>query len=95
MKFRYNQDKNAKLIVERGLGFEEIIGQIAIGHLLKITKHHNQKLYPNQRILHVRCLDKVYLVPYVIETDGLIFLKTLYPSRKATKELSKLTDSTA
>ncbi len=86
MKFRYNQDKNAKLILERGIGFEEIIEEIINGHLIKITNHHNQTIYPNQKILHVICLDAVYLVPYVIEQDGSIFLKTLYPSRKATKE---------
>lgn len=86
MKFRYNQDKNAKLIAERGIGFEEIIIEISNGNLLDITTHHNQDLYTNQKIMHVRCLDKVYLVPYVLEEDGTLFLKTLYPSRKATKK---------
>lgn len=86
MKFSYNPDKNAKLILERGIGFEEMIEEISNGHLVKITNHHNQALYPNQKILHILCLDVVYLVPYVIEEDGTIFLKTLYPSRKATKE---------
>ena len=85
MKFRYNQDKNAKLLLERGVGFEEMIEEIANGNLVKITAHHNQQLYPNQQLLHVRCLDKIYLMPYVIEDNGTIFLKTLYPSRKATK----------
>ncbi len=87
MKFRYNQDKNAKLLLERGIGFEEIIEEIANGNLVKITNHHNKEIYPNQKILHVICLDKVYLIPYVIEENGTIFLKTLYPSRKATKAL--------
>lgn len=90
MKFRYNQDKNAKLLAERGLGFEEIIEEIENGNLIKITNHHNQELYPKQKILHVKCLTKVYLVPYVIEEGGTIFLKTLYPSRKATKAFLSL-----
>ena len=85
MKFSYNPDKNAKLILERGIGYEEIIEAIASGNLIKITNHHNQKSYPNQKILHVKCIDIVYLAPYVVEEDGTIFLKTLYPSRKATK----------
>lgn len=87
MKFRYNQDKNIKLIAERGVGFDEIIEEIANCHLINITNHHNLLLYPNQKILHVLCLGKVYLVPYVIEKDNTIFLKTLYPSRKATNKL--------
>lgn len=87
MEFRYNLQKNVKLIQERGIGFEEIIEEIANGNLIQITNHHNKQEYPNQRILHVKCLDKIYLVPYVIEGKGMIFLKTLYPSRKATKRL--------
>ena len=87
MKFNYNHDKNVKLLAQRGLGFEEIIEEIANGNLLQITNHHNQKLYPNQKIFHVRCLNQVYLIPYVIENNGTVFLKTLYPSRKATKKL--------
>lgn len=86
MKFRYNHGKNAKLIAERNIGFKEIITEIANGNILSITAHHNSDLYPNQKIMHVRCLDKVYLVPYIIEEDGTIFLKTLYPSSKATKK---------
>jgi len=85
VEFNYNNDKNVQLLAERGLGFEEIIKEIVNGNLLKITQHHNKKSYPNQKIFHVRCLDKVYLVPYIIEKNGTIFLKTLYPSRKATK----------
>jgi uncharacterized DUF497 family protein len=87
MKFKYNHEKNGKLIFERGIGFEEIIEEISNSNLLEITNHHNQTTYPNLKILHVRCLDKVYLVPYILEEDGSIFLKTLYPSRKATKKL--------
>ncbi len=87
MKFRYNPEKNAKLILERGIGFNEIIEEIANGNLLDITTHHNQEFYPNQKILHIRCLAKVYVVPCVVEKNGTLFLKTLYPSRKATKKL--------
>ncbi len=86
MQFRYNHEKNAELINKRGIGFEEVIESISSGNLLSITEHHNSALYPHQKILYVRCLDKVYLVPYVVEDDGTIFLKTLYPSWKATKK---------
>lgn len=87
MEFKYNHEKNAQLLKDRSIGFEEIIHAIAEGNLLDIRKHHNQERYPNQKILYVRILDEVYAVPFIEEVDGSIFLKTLFASRKARKEL--------
>jgi uncharacterized DUF497 family protein len=87
MKFNYNHEKNIKLIQERGIGFEEIIELIANKNLIKIVNHHNQVEYPNQKIMYVRYIDKVYLIPYIKESYGTLFLKTIYQSRKATKKL--------
>jgi uncharacterized DUF497 family protein len=86
MKFRYDEAKNANLLATRGIGFEEIILEIKNGNLLDILEHHNQAKYPNQKIMQIMCLGKIYCVPYVKEVDGTFFLKTLYPSRKATKK---------
>ena len=52
MKFRYCYEKNAKLLVERKIGFEEIITEIKDGNLLEIVEHHNQDLYPHQKIMY-------------------------------------------
>lgn len=87
MNFRYCFQKNAQLLSERGIGFEEIIEEIQNGNLITIKPHHNQAKYPGQKIMYVRCLQYIYLVPYVMEPDGALFLKTLFPSRKATKKL--------
>lgn len=87
MQFRYNHEKNAELLKSRGIGFEEIIQSIADGNLLEIKKHHNQQKYPNQAILYVRILQEVYAIPYVQESSKSVFLKTLFPSRKARKKL--------
>jgi hypothetical protein len=46
--------------------------------------HPNIEKYPNQRVFVVAMNDYAYLIPYV-ETDSEIFLKTIVPSRKATK----------
>ncbi|WP_341763531.1 hypothetical protein [Candidatus Tisiphia endosymbiont of Beris chalybata] len=83
IKFRYNYEKNSKLLLKRGIGFEEIIQAIADGNLLDITKHPNHEQYPNQNILYVRIVSEVYAVPYITEDEETIFLKTLFPSRKA------------
>jgi hypothetical protein len=85
MQFKYNYEKNALLLAERGVGFEEIIQAISDGNLLDIKLHYNQKKYPNQRILYVRLLAEVFAVPFVEEKNGDFFLKTLFPSRKARK----------
>lgn len=84
LQFKYDQVKNNKLLAERGLGFEEIIQAINNGNLLAITDHYNKK-YKNQKILYVRILDQVYVVPFVQENENIVFLKTLFASRKARK----------
>lgn len=85
MRFKYNHEKNALLLSERGVGFDEIIQSIADGNLLDTRYHYNQKKYPKQKILYVRLLSDVYAVPFVEEKNGDYFLKTLFPSRKARK----------
>ncbi len=83
--FAWDDAKNEKLKAERGIGFEDIVFQIERGDLLDILEHPNPQRYAGQRIFVVQRDDYVYLVPFV-EDKRLIFLKTIIPSRKATKE---------
>ena len=83
--FDWDDAKNAKLRTERGIGFEEIVFHIERGDLLDILEHPNPERYGGQRIFIVRREDYVYLVPFV-EDEQTVFLKTIIPSRKATKE---------
>ena len=83
--FDWDDAKNAKLKAERGIGFEEIVFHIERGDLLDILEHSNPGRYSGQRIFVVRREDYVYLVPFV-EDEQTVFLKTIIPSRKATKE---------
>jgi hypothetical protein len=55
------------------------------GDLLDILEHPNVGRYAGQRIFVVQRDDYVYLVPFV-EHEQTIFLKTIIPSRKATKQ---------
>jgi len=82
-RFAWDDAKNEKLKAERGVGFEEIVILIERGHLLDILEHPNRERYGSQRIFVVQRGDYVYLVPFV--EDALVFLKTIIPSRKATK----------
>ena len=83
--FDWDDAKNAKLWAERGIGFEEIVFHIERGDRLDILEHPNPDRYAGQRIFVVRRDDYVYLVPFV-EDERLVFLKTIIPSRKATKQ---------
>lgn len=83
--YNWNRDKNEVLKVERSISFEEIVFHIQNGDELDIYPHPNQIQYPNQMISVVAVNGYIYLVPY-IESAQEIFLKTIIPSRKATKK---------
>lgn len=83
--FRWSAEKNEALRVDRGISFESIVVAIESGGLLDILTHPNKARYPRQRVLVVAYDDYAYLVPFV-EEDDYIFLKTVIPSRKATRD---------
>ncbi|WP_292527883.1 BrnT family toxin [Methylocystis sp.] len=83
--FRWSADKNRKLIAERGISFEEVVSAMAHGGLLDELEHPNKSRYAHQRLFVVRARGYVYLVPFV-ETNNDVFLKTIIPSRKATRD---------
>ena len=83
--FNWNSLKNQQLIEDRQISFEDILFNIQKGRLLDDIEHPNRVKYPNQRIFVVEVDEYAYLVPYV-ENDDEIFLKTVIPSRKATKQ---------
>ena len=83
--YRWDPDKNEQLIRERGLSFEQITVAIENGDLLQIAPHQNPSKYPRQKIMIVGIEGYAYLVPFVEEEDY-FFLKTIIPSRKATRD---------
>ncbi len=86
--YRWNPEKNAELLSERGVTFEQVVVAVKAGGLLDVLSHPNPKTYPNQRILVVTWDDYAYLVPFVEEAEH-FFLKTVIPSRKATRDFLK------
>ena len=84
-RFNWNSDKNQQLIRDRGVSFEDVVFFLLQGDILDNVKHPNPEKYPGQRIFVLNIDDYVHLVPY-IESSEEIFLKTIIPSRKATKE---------
>lgn len=80
----WSKEKNVKLSEERNISFEIVARYIEGKKILEIYQHSNTVKYPNQKIFAINIEGYVYLVPF-IETDDEIFLKTIIPSRKATK----------
>jgi uncharacterized DUF497 family protein len=83
--YEWSDQKNIWLRQERGITFEDIVFYVAHGGLLDTIEHPNQSRYAGQRILIVKVEHSVCLVPFV-EDDEVIFLKTIVPSRKMTKQ---------
>ncbi|GMR22159.1 MAG: hypothetical protein BMS9Abin37_0488 [Acidobacteriota bacterium] len=84
MYFSWNHEKNEQLVRERGISFEEVVFHIERGDVLDVLEHPNDERYPEQRLFVVAVDDYAYLVPFV-ESEEELFLKTIIPSRKATK----------
>jgi len=86
--FEWSNEKDQWLRKHRGIGFQEILYHVQAGDVLLVGEHPNKSKYPDQKILYIRVDDYIYMVPYV-ESKSTKFLKTIIPSRKATKELLK------
>jgi uncharacterized DUF497 family protein len=83
--FDWDSQKNQKLRQERDVSFEEILIAIEEGKILDIVEHSSRSKYPNQKIFIININNYAYLVPFV-EDEEKVFLKTIIPSRKATKK---------
>ena len=86
-RLSWNPEKNERLRRERGLCFEDVEQALAGDGLIDDVPHPNATDYPNQRLLFVLIDDYPCVVPYVRDGD-LLFLKTIYPSRKLKTLLS-------
>jgi len=81
---RWDDKKDTWLKTSRRVGFEQAAAIIEDDAALAVEDHWNPARYPTQRVYVLEIGGYVYLVPFV-ETPDEIFLKTIIPSRKATK----------
>ena len=84
MRYEWDSQKNEWLKRERNISFEKIVFHLSQGDVWKLADHPDQENYPRQRVYFVIVEDYIYLVPHVVEEDC-VFLKTIIPSRKATR----------
>lgn len=87
LKIEFNEEKNILLKETRGVCFDDAVEAIKKNQVLDDLEHYRQKKYPGQKILVVRIKNYVYAIPYVVDKrKGVIFLKTVYPSRDLTNK---------
>jgi uncharacterized DUF497 family protein len=84
MNYQWNEEKNALLKAERGIGFEDIVTAILEGAIIDIIQHPNKEKYPDQMIYIVEVLEYIYMIPYVRNDQEIIF-NTIIPSLKMKK----------
>ncbi len=79
----WDDEKNIKLQVERGISFDEISEIILRKEYLDILDNPSR---PSQQIFVIKLNDYIYSVPFVIDKQSSIILKTAFPSRKLNKK---------
>ena len=84
--FEWSLEKNQQLIRQRGISFERIVSAIEQNGLLDVLEHPNRERHLGQRLYVVNLDGYAYLVPFVLQIDEKRFLKTIIPSRKATRD---------
>jgi uncharacterized DUF497 family protein len=78
----WDERKSLWLKSERGISFEQVTEKILAKEVLDILAHRSR---PNQRIFVIEMDGSVCAVPFVMDEQGNIILKTAYPSRKLQK----------
>lgn len=79
----WDDEKNQKLQIERDISFEQISEIILRKGYLDILENPSRS---NQQIFVIKLNDYVYSVPFIIDAQSNIVLKTAYPSRKLNKK---------
>jgi hypothetical protein len=85
MHLSWNAEKNIEIEARYGFGFERAIEAINDGRLLAIRDHPNKVRYGHQKQLVVNIDGYVWVVPCIVQGDA-GFLKTMFPSRRATRD---------
>lgn len=76
---RWNTDKDLWLREHRGVSFQDIATCILSDNLIDMIENPSRG---GQQAFVIRFHEYIWVVPFVLEKDESIFLKTAYPSRK-------------
>jgi len=79
MKIIWDEEKYRKLIIERGIDLAEIGDKILNKNYIEIRQNPAR---PNQMLFLINHNNYTYAVPFVVDKDSNIVIKTAYPSSK-------------
>ena len=79
MDILWDEAKNAKLKASRGISFENVAQMILDKQYTAILENPTR---PSQMIFVLRIKSYTYVVPFVVDENDNIVLKTVFPSRK-------------
>ena len=76
---RWDTEKDRWLRKTRGISFQEISDCILSGDYIDILENPSRA---GQEVFVLKMKNYIWAVPFMVEEDKSIFLKTAYPSRK-------------
>lgn len=76
---RWNAEKDLWLQEHRGVSFQDIATCMLSDNLIDMIENPSRG---GQQAFVIRFHEYIWVVPFVLENDDSIFLKTAYPSRK-------------
>ena len=79
MDITWDKKKNSWLQVNRRISFEEISGKLLNGNYIDILENPTRD---NQMYFIMKINDYTWVVPFLIDEQERIVLKTAFPSRK-------------
>jgi len=75
----WDEDKSVKLKAERGISLDEIALLILKKQYIDVVKHPKR---PGQWMFILPINAYIHVVPFVLDSNGDVVLKTAFPSRK-------------
>jgi len=78
----WDETKNLKLKLERNISFETISDIILNKQYLDILENPSRS---DQNVFVIEINKYIYAVPFIIDKESNIILKTIFPSRKLNK----------
>ena len=83
MRFLWNEEKNQKIFLERGVRFEDVVDCILEDKIIDTIKNPSRS---GQFYLIVKLNGYIHIVPFFINDNEEMVLKTIIPSRKYHKK---------
>jgi uncharacterized DUF497 family protein len=85
----WDDEKNEWLKRERNMSFEEVAAMILEKKYVAVVEHPKRS---NQQIFLIPIHGYIHAVPFVLDRENNVFLKTAYPSRKFNRKYGEKID---